>query len=63
MVIFRKKSDLEKVKISVGALGFEQSDLGKTNHNLDSVEVDLVRGMPNLQNLEMVCSKIKRFLD
>ena len=66
MVIFLKKSDLEKVKISMGGVGVLTvifSDLGKTSNLLDSVEYEMVRGMPNLQNPAVVCPKIERFPD
>ena len=66
MVIFRKNSDLEKVKISMGGAGVltvNFSDLGQTIHFLDIVKDELVRGMPDLQNPTVVSPKIERFPD
>ena len=37
------------------------SDLRKPNNLLDSVEDEMVRGMPDLQNPVVVCPKIERF--
>ena len=46
-----------------GVLTVSFSDLRKPNNLLDSVEDEMVRGMPDLQNPTVVCPKIERFPD
>ena len=61
-----KRSEFEKVRISVGGAGVltvSFSDLGQTNNLLDNVEDEMVRGMPDLQNPIVICRKIERFPD
>ena len=46
--------------VRVWEIGF--SDLGKTNHFQISVEGDMVRGWPDIQNPAVVWLKIKQSL-
>ena len=63
---FPEKVKFEKGQIfsgGAGVLTVSFPDLGKTTNLLDSVEDEMVRGIPSLQNLVVVCPKIERFPD